>query len=141
MGLENFDEGEGSGGRIGYSDASKGVEMAHAFEVVVPPHDELFGGGVVDDLGAFNFAAGGEGMGVVVLYYGEGYAFVFPVVEVGRAVAGDADLGIESVGAGGATFAVPIVGAAVVEHAAAVGVDGGSVGIEPDLTRAELVVG
>ena len=120
VGALGIEEAVGAFGAVGNGDAVAGGIVASSFEFEMEPHAELLGGGVVDDLGSFEDAAALD-VGTAVVADAEGHAAVVPVEEVLGGIAGDADEGIG--GPVGLVLAEPVVGVAVVEHTAAVGVD------------------
>ena len=101
------------------------------------PHHVLFGLLVVDHLGAFQDAAFGDGVGVVPFHHFQGDSLVLPVVQVPGGIAVHAHLGAVSGVPLHLVLPVPVVGALVVQDAAAVGIDVHAVVVRPDFTGLE----
>src|SRR5690606_20438655 len=104
----------------GGGDGGAGLVVVRAV-LLVHPHDEPAGGGVVDDLRALD--VGDVELGVGRL--GEDVVAELPVLQVGGPVDGDGPEGVVGI----AVLAEPVVIAAVAQHAAAVGVQDITAGV------------
>jgi hypothetical protein len=106
----------------------------------VEPHYKFFGLGIVNNPGPFKDTTFGD-FGSCIGRHGQGNAFIFPVIQVGRRIAAHTNLGCVAQPSLGFKFAKPVVFSVMEQNAPSVRIDMYSLIIGPDSHRSECIYG